>query len=215
MNESTLIICLVNVLTILVGIFVASVVAYGKRKGEIGAENENFRTLLEQVKETTEAQKRIEAKISDDVWDRQKQWEMKRDAAFDVIKSLGVLKNALRDLLEKYLQLKHSGAEQYRQGLNVNANRDIEEALRHFVLCKETFDVSQSLAALLVSTPLRTALEECIGAVLVMRAITITPELERKWPQLQLELDQKISAVYELARNELGIKATGQIIAKN
>ena len=56
--------------------------AYLKKKGENLATHEDIGKLVEQVAAVTKTTKEIEAKISDEVWGRQRLWEMKRDAYF-------------------------------------------------------------------------------------------------------------------------------------
>jgi hypothetical protein len=48
------------------------------------------------------ATKEIEAKISGDLWDRQKRWELKRDALFDAVKQLAAAQGALVALASTY-----------------------------------------------------------------------------------------------------------------
>lgn len=50
------------------------------------------------IKAVTEATKEIEAKMSNDTWDRQRRWEMKRDAFFAVARELESMERALSDL---------------------------------------------------------------------------------------------------------------------
>lgn len=57
--------------------------AYLKKKGENLATHEDVDKLLVQIKATTEATKSIEARISSEVWDRQRQWELKREALLE------------------------------------------------------------------------------------------------------------------------------------
>ena len=49
---------------------------------------EDIHKLVDQVSAVTTATKEIESKISGDLWDRQKQWELKRDILFDAVKRL-------------------------------------------------------------------------------------------------------------------------------
>ena len=51
--------------------------SYLKKKGENLATHEDIDKLLAQVTAVTQATKEIEAKISVDVWERQKKWEIK------------------------------------------------------------------------------------------------------------------------------------------
>ncbi|MGH9599460.1 MAG: hypothetical protein ACRD27_06320 [Terracidiphilus sp.] len=62
--------------------------AYLKRKGE------NLATKQD-IGELTKTTEEIKAKISDDVWDRQKQWEMRRDAILEANRAMHELDTAL------------------------------------------------------------------------------------------------------------------------
>src|SRR5215470_19211540 len=66
----------------------AYLVSYLKRKGENLATQEDISKL-------TQATKEIESKISTEMWDRQKRWELRRDVLFEVAKRLSELNHAL------------------------------------------------------------------------------------------------------------------------
>ncbi len=74
---------------------------YAKKKGENLATHEDINKLVDQVSAVTSVTKEIEAKISSDVWDRQKHWELKRDISFEITKISGEVKDALL----KYLSI--------------------------------------------------------------------------------------------------------------
>jgi hypothetical protein len=87
----------------LVGSFGGSYLgAYFKKKGENLATHEDIDKLVEQVSAVTKTTKEIEAKISDEVWDRQRKWEVKRDVLLDAMKKFGVLPRALSSLHAVY-----------------------------------------------------------------------------------------------------------------
>jgi hypothetical protein len=69
--------------------------SYLKRKGENLATHEDIGRLVDQVRAVTKATKEIEAKISDDVWDRQKRWELKREVLFETMKKLALVRERL------------------------------------------------------------------------------------------------------------------------
>lgn len=71
---------------------------YFKKKGEDRAIQENFNELLRQTVETTERTKGIEAKISTDVWSRQKRWELKREVLFEATKRVALVVDRLKTL---------------------------------------------------------------------------------------------------------------------
>src|SRR5271168_3588938 len=69
--------------------------AYFKKKGE------NLATR-EDVGELTRITKEIEAKISDEAWDRQRAWELKRDVLLEGMRKLAVMPGLLSNLHAVY-----------------------------------------------------------------------------------------------------------------
>ena len=69
-----------------------------RKKAENLATHEDIKLLTDQVAAVTKTAKEIEAKISTEVWDRQKQWELKRDVLFEVVKTIGDLSDKLTAL---------------------------------------------------------------------------------------------------------------------
>jgi hypothetical protein len=76
--------------------------AYLKKKGENLATHEDIDKVVLQMSAVTQATKDIEAKISNDVWDRQRRWEMKRDAPFALAQKLQAMENALHSIHSTY-----------------------------------------------------------------------------------------------------------------
>jgi hypothetical protein len=70
---------IIGTLTTLLGILVGYLTGYAKKKGENRAIHEDLGKLTDQVAAVTKTAKEIEAKISSDLWDRQKRWELKRE----------------------------------------------------------------------------------------------------------------------------------------
>lgn len=85
--------------TTLISAFVGSFLAgYLRRKGENLATHEDIDKLVDQVAKVTATARQIEAKISNEVWDRQKQWELKREVLFEATKRLAELGDGLLSL---------------------------------------------------------------------------------------------------------------------
>jgi hypothetical protein len=78
-----------------VGGYLAS---YMKRKGENYATKEDAADILTQVKATTQATKEIESKISGELWNKQKQWEVKKEAIFNCVKRISQVEETLLGL---------------------------------------------------------------------------------------------------------------------
>lgn len=75
---------------------------YSEQVGQIRAMKKNFDNLVNQTKELTTITDKIKAEISDEAWDRQRQWELRRDLVIDVIRALGELDKSLIDLHSAY-----------------------------------------------------------------------------------------------------------------
>jgi predicted HNH restriction endonuclease len=74
----------------------AYVSGYGQEKGKNLATYEDIDKLVKQVQAVTTATKVIEAKISDEVWTRQRGWELRRDAIFEALKEMATVERSLR-----------------------------------------------------------------------------------------------------------------------
>ena len=82
--------------------FAAYCGSYFRTKGENLATHEDIDKLVDQVRAVTTATKEIEAKISNEVWDRQRQWELKREVLFEATKRLAELSDGLLGLNTLY-----------------------------------------------------------------------------------------------------------------
>lgn len=85
--------------TLLLGLLSGSFLKpYLSKKGENLATHEDIQKLVEQVTAVTQATKEIEAKISDQVWNRQRLWELKREAVYSVMLALNKADDAVLGL---------------------------------------------------------------------------------------------------------------------
>jgi hypothetical protein len=75
--------------------FGAYVGSYLRKRGENLATHEDLDKIVAQMEATTEATKAIEARISNEVWDRQRQWELKREVLLAAAKRLAAAQEAL------------------------------------------------------------------------------------------------------------------------
>ena len=81
----------------------AYVGAYLKKKGENNATKEDFNDLKEQTRQLTHATKEIEAKIDDQVWNRQRQWEMKKEIFIEATRVVAKADETLARTVSAYL----------------------------------------------------------------------------------------------------------------
>jgi hypothetical protein len=76
--------------------------SYLKKKGENVATHEDLDKLVIQMAAVTQTTKQIEAKISNDVWDRQKRWEVKRDSLLEMMRAFSRCSECLQRLFSTY-----------------------------------------------------------------------------------------------------------------
>jgi hypothetical protein len=69
--------------------------AYWKKKGEQAATHEDLENLVKEVQAVTKTTEEIKSEISGGLWDRQKQWELKRDVMFEAAKTVSAAKDRL------------------------------------------------------------------------------------------------------------------------
>src|SRR5689334_21327172 len=69
--------------------------AYLRKKGENLATHEDIEKLNDQVRVVTTTAKKIEARISGELWNRQKRWELKREVLFEASRSLAAIDEAI------------------------------------------------------------------------------------------------------------------------
>ncbi|HEY4776641.1 MAG TPA: hypothetical protein VIH56_03195 [Candidatus Acidoferrales bacterium] len=86
---------ILNAAFIGIGIYLSS---YLKTKGEHLATKEDFDQLRAQTAVLTQTTREIEAKISNEAWNRQRHWEMKRDAIFAAIQAVLKADDALESV---------------------------------------------------------------------------------------------------------------------
>jgi hypothetical protein len=144
---------LVTLMSAFTGSYLGS---YLKKKGENRAIHEDIGNLVEQVRAVTAATKEIEAKISSDVWDRQKRWELKRDVLFEAVRRLAIFEDALMHLDSTYQAEKvkrkpdegewfHEKAEATTRWSDASTRFEETSLLLGIVCGKETNDASASL----------------------------------------------------------------------
>ncbi len=173
--------------------------AYAKRKGENLATHEDLDKLVAQMAAVTETAENIKAAISDDLWDRQKQWEMRRDAVFEAVRTLGQLDNALLELHVAY---------------SVSTSRDDFVAQNRlekgdsFNTIGSNLDGARFLADAIVGRPLGKALSDCVFGMRMVAKDIMHGDAGR-YTATQRERAIQILAVYAAVRRELKLENAG------
>ena len=93
----------ISVVTLLSAGIGAYIGAYLKEKGKNTATKEDFNDLKEQTRQLTHATKEIETKIDDQVWNRQRQWEMKKEIFIEATRIAAKADETLARTVSAYL----------------------------------------------------------------------------------------------------------------
>ena len=143
----------------------------------------------------TKTTKEIEAKISDEVWDRQRKWELKRDVLLDAMKKLGVLPELLVSLQNVHRDF----------GMPPDLETRLAETLKWQRAAGE-FDATLFPAQLVCGPELVGAMREFSMFGRHTADLVMTGQVSRvsqeEWSR---ELVAKFSSATEAARKELGI----------
>ena len=197
------VVLLLNAALVGVGLYLS---AYPKKKAESLATKEEFEDLLKQTAELTRTTKEIEAKISDEVWNRQRRWELKRDVLFDVTKKMSGANDALSFVFATYQSEKIG--EKTGTALPEPAKSEKRvQAIEKWSAASTEFDTTVAQVALICSPELTNALR---GLMVFMRMIsTTTAKDPGEYMKAMPEYLKKTKAIDAMMRKELGIDLEG------
>jgi hypothetical protein len=195
----------VSFLTVIGSAVAAYSGAYFKKRGEDQAITDGFAEVLRQTRETTQATKAIEAKISGEMWDRQKQWEMKREVIFDMRRKLSTVDDALLTM-----HLKHKHYRTLAQSVElVDATSKAEDFAKvspNWGKAADEYDGALALMSIVCSGEVYEALREFI--ILTRQLV---PEIKKEphvYFDSSLEIAEQLKRIRELMRKELGVDPT-------
>jgi hypothetical protein len=136
-------------------------------------------------------------------WNRQRQWELKRDIVFESMRRIGKLESCLIDLLS-FCESK------------VPDNDEFKEAKKRFLVCAEQFENTMFITELLVGEKLCSLLHNCVNK---MRRIALQITDGKMPTSVILEASKQVlnevKVVTLAARKELEIKNHDAIVAEN
>lgn len=173
-----------------------------KKKAEALATKEEFNELKKQTAELTKMTKEIEAEISGGLWDRQKRWEMKREATFEMSKRISAVDDALSQI--------YSTRKYYRalaeSGQIVDALMKSEafaKAGANWGRAADAYDSAMALMSIVCSHEVHQTLREFI-----IFTRKLVPEINTD-PQSYIEsageIAKQLKRIQELLRKELGV----------
>jgi hypothetical protein len=195
MNVLNLLVGLNSVILIflIVNVFKPFIGSYAAKKGENLATKEDIAQL-------TKIAEGIKAKISDEVWDRQKQWEMRRDVVFEVMRALGELQNALLNLSHIY-----SIPAPERDDLRAKVLEERDEARKRWDLCNGKIDGMGFLVDMVVGRELGKSLLECVIEMASVADKVLDGDT-KVFMSSRESISQKVGAINTSARKELKLE---------
>lgn len=173
--------------------------SYLKRKGENLATHEDIDKLVTQVRAVTAATKQIETKISSDLWDRQKRWELKREILFDAAKKLSEIDNKLL-ALQTFWEHRSQGTIEGEE----SKIRLEHQYVTEWRDCIRSFEETESLIHVSCSRETMLAFAE-LGDLLRLTASKITGGDLEAYPTTKSERLKKFVLARVGIRKELGI----------
>lgn len=175
-----------------------AITAFWKKKAE------NYATKQD-VAELTRITKKIEADISSDVWDRQKQWEMKREVIFDMSRKFSVVDDALSSMYStrQYYRKLAQGAQPVDA---TEKGEAFSKASLNWGKAADGYDGGLALMSIVCSREVCQALREYI-----IFTRKLVPEIQKE-PQSYIEsaaeLAKRAKKIQDLMRKELGVDPT-------
>jgi hypothetical protein len=149
------------------------------------------------MRAVTQATKEIESKISNEMWDRQKQWEIKKDAIFDAMKEMGRVENSLIELMARYIAFKSEIVAEDERQARVDAGTRFQQALM-------SLNRANVLLALVCSDEVRNKISVIVGIGTNVRKHLSTNDVNEANKRTQ-ELMDALSELTFMIRAELRI----------
>jgi hypothetical protein len=174
--------------------------SYLKKKGENLATREDITDLVTQVRAVTTATKEIEAKISDAMWDRQKRWELKREALLEAARSVAIVKDRLSQVHAVYQTEKNA----MKNGEPARPEKQTE-VFGNWNAAADSLEQSTLLVGLVCGKEVTDVL---MSFNLFTR--TLSQKMASGQPEAMItsakELVNKMNALQDAMRNELGVE---------
>jgi hypothetical protein len=194
--DLTLAVTVVSFLSAGAGAYLGS---YLKKKGENLATHEDIDKLVDQVSAVTRATTQIETKISSDLWDRQKQWELKREILFDAAKKLSEIDNKLSSLQTFWEHLSQGKIEGEESRIRLE-NKYVTE----WTDCMRSFEETESLILVTCSRETMQVFAELSDLLRYTSSRIVSGDLET-YAKTKAERLKKLVLVRVGIRKELGI----------
>jgi hypothetical protein len=195
---------IISALTTLAGVLVGYLAGYSKKKGENRAMHEDIDKLTDQLAAVTTTTKKIEAKISIEMWDRQKRWELKRDILFEATRRVSEVECAL-ELFASVLQVEIN-----REGkIDPDLVKESNKYLLRWHSASSALDETRFFVAVACEREAKAAFD-AFGTFTKAIAAGISKKDNGLYEKSRADLTQKRIAVRSAIRNELGINGLNE-----
>jgi hypothetical protein len=174
--------------------------SYLMQRGKNIATHEDIDKVVEQLRFVTQSTKEIEAKISSEVWDKQKRWELKREVLFEATRRVGEIEellNTLNSILQVELKEPKEGDLPWME-MKIGNNKKWCKASAHF-------DETKLFVGVTCGKETKEAFEG-YGKLAVDLVMAINKRSVDAYQKYFPELTVKHLAVRAAVRNELGVE---------
>jgi hypothetical protein len=151
---------------------------------------------LVQTRQIAQATKDIEATISKELWDRKRQWELKRDTLLDFARSMQYFDYAIMNLSIKIKSRNASPQE----------NEGFKRALSAWEDASGQFEKTISMALLVVDSATRSALHELTKEMRDVSGEILQQGKPDAYSDHHRNLVMKLEEIRKMIRRELGIE---------
>jgi hypothetical protein len=194
------------IIGVLLGYLESHTSSYASEKGRNLATHEDIQKLVEQVAAVTKTTKEIEARISDDVWSRQRRWELKKEIALEALKELGSLQMAVRTVAATFAATHRMDAGSFTTA-QINARAAIQaKALEAFEQATHSFGKAMLLTWVVCGQPVQNELAATEQMLVgIATKFVHDPENTGDIAEVMVRIVTKINDVARAIRNDLEI----------
>lgn len=175
---------------------------YWKKKGEQAATHEDLQNVVKEVRAVTKTTEEIKAEISGGLWDRQKRWEMRREAVFEMTRKIAGVDDALTSLHSMYQY--YAALAETQQLVDSTAKaKDLRDVSVKWGKAADAYDETLTLMTIVGSRNVYQSLRDLL--IFMRRLVPGIQQNPQHYLDSAPELAKRLKNVQELLRKELGV----------